>query len=232
MTFTTTLQQFEGPLDLLLQLIEKEELDISEIALANVTDQYLQYIQKHEIQPKYISEFLVVASQLIVIKSRILIPSLEIPQDEQEDIDELTKRLEEYKRLKAVARQLRERSQTAYPMISRGTLLGTTQQFSPPKTLTTKHLQRIFEQLLIIIPTPVVLPKKIMNDFVSLEHRIHELHNQIQQHLQQSFSQVVQKNKGKEDVIVSFLAILELLKQQLIVVEQQQQFGEMIFKKT
>ena len=101
MAYTVRLQQFEGPLDLLLELIEKEKLDITEISLASVAEQYLEYLNNlQNISPGVLVNFLTVASKLILIKSRSILPTLEISEEEEEEIQDLKKQLEEYKKFK------------------------------------------------------------------------------------------------------------------------------------
>ena len=101
------LEKFEGPLDLLLELIEKEELQITELSLAHVADQYLEHIKNNSnIHLENLAEFLSVASKLILIKSRALLPILEFSQEEEAEIKDLAKQLEEYKKFKEAARRM------------------------------------------------------------------------------------------------------------------------------
>src|SRR5262245_1181711 len=123
-TYTIRLPDFEGPLDLLLHLIEREELDVTRLSLAQVTDQYMQYLASMQrADAEQISEFLVVAAKLLLIKSRLLLPQEPIPGDEVvEDVgDELTRQLLEYRRYKQVALQMKQWESTglhAYPRIA------------------------------------------------------------------------------------------------------------------
>src|SRR5438132_6923578 len=111
-TYTIRLPDFEGPLDLLLHLIEREELDITRLALAQVTDQYIQYLSAMQrADAEQIAEFLVVAAKLLLIKSRLLLPQEPVPGEAlSEDVaGELTRQLLEYRRYKKVALQMKER---------------------------------------------------------------------------------------------------------------------------
>ena len=97
--YKVKLEQFQGPLDLLLQLTEEKKLDITEISLAKVTDQYLTYLKNSEvISLDDLANFLIIASRLILIKSRMLLPTLELSKEEEQDIETLKRQLEEYKR--------------------------------------------------------------------------------------------------------------------------------------
>ena len=107
MTYRFKLEKFEGPLDLLLELIEKEELRITELSLAKVADQYLEYIKNNEnIHLENLSDFLSVASKLILIKSRALLPVLQFTDEEEGEIQDLARQLEEYKRFKEASQVL------------------------------------------------------------------------------------------------------------------------------
>ena len=135
------LQQFEGPLDLLLQLIEKEKLDIAEIALSNVADQYLEHLNNtQDIHPSNLAEFLYVASKLILIKSKALLPVLEFTEEEEEDIAELQMRLKEYRRFKEAAKKIHTIYNNPKKMISRESYSGFNQVFCPPEDLKAKNL--------------------------------------------------------------------------------------------
>ena len=102
-------QLFEGPLDLLLDLIEKEKLDITDIALAQVADQFISYLEgsKEDITPGYLSSFILVAGKLILIKSKAILPMLELEKEEEEDIEELKLRLREYQRFKEISKEIK-----------------------------------------------------------------------------------------------------------------------------
>ena len=109
MPYTIKIQKFEGPLDLLLQLIEQEELDITEISLAHITEQYLEYLATiEELYPDELADFLVVATKLLLIKSHMLLPELTL---EDEDEESLTRQLQLYKKYVEAARRLHDRWQ-------------------------------------------------------------------------------------------------------------------------
>lgn len=230
MDFQTKLEQYEGPLELLLKLIEREELDISEISLANVTDQFLEFLRTHEIGPGSISEFLLIASQLLVIKSRILIPSLVLEKEEEEDITELKARLEDYRRFQRVANMLMAHEAKHEYAHVREPLPAAIEHFAPPQTLTCEKLQELLMQMIRENPEPEILPKQHLEETISIEHRIMELHKRLKTRVQETFSSMVKGSRGKPDIIVTFLAILELFKQHVIVVEQQTLHGEIIIR--
>src|SRR3989344_3794745 len=109
MTYIMKQEKFEGPMELLLELIEKEKLSISEISLAKVADEYISYVKGLEkIDPEELAEFLVVAAHLMLIKSRSLLPQLKLTEEEEGSIEELEKRLKEYQRLRQLAGELKK----------------------------------------------------------------------------------------------------------------------------
>src|SRR3989344_3233666 len=138
MTYVVKLQQFEGPLALLLELIEDEKLKITEISLAKVTDQYLEY--------------LVVASRLILIKSRAILPTLELNEEEEDSIKDLEWRLEEYKRFREASKVLAELFAKKTYAYSRELYKGMTTAFCPPENLMPDDLCRAFQKILNELP--------------------------------------------------------------------------------
>jgi segregation and condensation protein A len=105
--YNVKLEKFEGPLELLLELIEKEQLKITELSLAHVADQYLDYIKNHDsIALENLADFLTIASRLILIKSRALLPMLQVTPEEEEEIQDLAKQLEEYKKFREASQKI------------------------------------------------------------------------------------------------------------------------------
>jgi len=125
---------FEGPLDLLLDLIERQKLKITEVSLAEVADQFLAYLEKADnIELGQLADFLAVASKLILIKSKALLPMLELTEEEEEDIEELKWRLEEYKKFKKAAAKIGAIDREGKMFYSRQSYSGTEIAFLPPK---------------------------------------------------------------------------------------------------
>src|SRR5436309_252456 len=113
-------EKFEGPLELLLELIEKDKLSINEISLARVADEFLSRVKVMPlINKEEVAEFLVIAAQLILIKTRSLLPGLQISEEEEISIEELERRLEEYKRLKELSKKVRELAEKGHHIYTR-----------------------------------------------------------------------------------------------------------------
>ncbi len=227
MAYHIRLEQFEGPLDLLLSLIEKEKLDITQVSLAKVADQYLEHIKNEKnISLENLSSFLVVAARLILIKSRALLPILEWNDDEEEQMEDLEMKLRFYKRFREAADQLGKRFATARSAFARESFLGTSAVFYPPKDFSAADLRSHFLDVLGEIPVFEELPEKEMEAVVTLEEKIATLQNVLAVRAESSFLELAGSAKDRVEVIVSFLAVLELVKQRFIFVEQERFFSD------
>ncbi len=232
--YNVNLEQFQGPLDLLLQLAEKNKLDITEISLAKITDQYLNYIKNLEnISLESLADFLVVASRLILIKSRMLLPELKFTDEEEEDIKDLKEKLKKYKKFKSLAGQIGDLSNRKHICYSREKYCDLQVIFYPPKNLDLNRLKNSFKKILKEIS---VLDKKLPEEKIelkiSLEEKINYLQNQISNRVQISFQKTLEKNNSKMEKIISFLALLELVKQGLTKINQKTTFGEIFINKS
>lgn len=235
MTYTVKQEKFEGPLDLLLELIQQEKLSINEISLATVTDEFVAYLRKLEREdgadPEVLAEFLVVASQLLLIKSRSLLPQFQASPEEEESIAELENRLREYQRLKELAQELGRMSHGGQKSFSREAYLGRPQVFSPPEGITVSILAGAFRRVLETIPKMEKLVEEKIKRVISLEEKIRELQIFLKEKVERAFSEIVSGAKERVEVIVSFLALLELAKQKLISVEQRGLFADITIRR-
>ncbi len=224
--YNVKLEKFEGPLELLLELIEKEKLNITEMNLARVADQYLEYIKDNQnIHLENLADFLSVAARLILIKSRALLPILKFSDEEEEEIKDLAQQLAEYKKFKEISVKIRKLALAGRICFSRE------QQkieaiFYPPENINAFDLKKYFQKVLAEIPSVAVLQEEIVSEIVSLEERISDLEIMLRKKMETCFSELVFQAKDKIDVIVSFLAMLEMVKQRIIKVEQQELFQE------
>ncbi len=225
--FQLRLNVFEGPLDLLLFLIEKEQLEITAVSLAQVTDQYLSYLRSgDQIDATALAEFIVIGARLLYLKSRALLPRPPALEEGEEDIGEdLVRRLREYRRFKEVAGQLREladRGLRAYP------------RMSPPSGLpvptgldgvTVDLLMKIVQEVLARQPEEepeVLMPRQI----ITLEEKVAELLSTVRKRGKISFRTFISTCRSRLEVIVSFLAVLELIKALRLRAEQDALFGD------
>jgi segregation and condensation protein A len=225
---------FEGPLDLLLQLIEKAELDITKLALAKVTDQYLQYLDLIlDKSSKNVAEFIVIASKLIQIKSEILLPIPPTREVGEEDPGELlAKQLREYKRFKQISLYLSNRQAedlrnyyrlAPSPIIEPDYKFNgiTIQDLIDSVFAAYKRVENVTDLGNIVTPPKITIREKI---------------NQISKHLftfnQITFFQLLPPNPERIDVVVTFLAMLELVKLHLINAFQESLFDDIQFEKS
>jgi len=227
MTYQIKLEQFEGPLDLLLQLTQEEKLDITRVSLAKIADQYLEYISQAEsISLENLSEFLSVAAKLILIKSKALLPLLEFTEEEEEEIKDLEYQLAEYKKFKDIALKINELAEQRTISFSREGFLGRQAIFYPPENITANDLKSAFEKLLGDIPLLEKLEEEMIREVLTLEDKIIHLQDMLREKVTTSFSELVANTEDKVEIVISFLAMLELVKQRIIHVEQEELFSE------
>ncbi|MBI2013701.1 MAG: segregation/condensation protein A [Candidatus Colwellbacteria bacterium] len=224
--YEVKLHEFKGPMDKLLELIEAKKLDITQVGLAEVTGDFLNYIRSLESLPhKVLADFISIAAKLILIKSHTLLPELTLGEDERAEIGELEKRLYIYKQLKGAERNIQElwSKNISY---GREFMLNVTpggfyltQKISPEMLL--EALGALIKNLEIF--TPKRETERLT--MISFEEKLKELMGRIESLVSSSFSDIV-KGKEKSEIVVLFLALLHLLKDGLLMIEQEGQFGE------
>ncbi|MFH1413291.1 MAG: segregation/condensation protein A [Candidatus Omnitrophota bacterium] len=230
MSYKIKLEIFEGPLDLLLYLVKRDHLNIYDIPIAKVTDQYLQYINLMQLLDLNIAgEFLVMASTLMAIKSKMLLPIQEIQEEEEQDDPraELVRRLLEYEKYKEVAKTLRERES------------GQKEVFKRPKVELDKELTsekevyfeasifdliNAFSRALKDIPKDVFY--EVIKDEFTIEEKVHDILHLLLDVESMKLSDLFSKARSKIEIIVIFLAILELVRTKEVVARQQGLFDE------
>lgn len=218
---------FEGPLDTLLSLIEKRKLFINDISLAQVADDYIAYIKSLEDFPIADSaHFILIASTLVLIKSKSLLPTLSLSEEEQDSIDDLEDRLKQYQKYKALSVHLRERFGINVEYIR----LPSKEQkivFTPDKNISVDRIKETIRTVIQQIPKKEFVPKAIVQKVISLEETIESLTKRITESMKMSFKDFSGMGKvEKVNVIVSFLAMLELVKQGIIQVRQDKDFHD------
>lgn len=228
------LEKFEGPLSLLLQIIEKEEMDITEISLAKIADQYIEYIRSlSQANPEEMADFLVVAARLLLIKSKALLPYLY--PEEEEEIKELEDQLKMYKEFLDAAKKIEAMIGKKKFMFAREfnrkVILNNINLFSPPKNIKAGDLKMIFEDLLGRIMPAEKLDEETLERKISIDEKILEIQNMLLERINFSFNKVLASAQNKTEIIVSFLAMLELIKQRDITAEQNGLFEEIEINK-
>lgn len=225
------LEQFEGPLDLLLSLIDEQKLDITQVSLAGVADQYLEYIKnKESITLENLADFLLIASRLILIKSKALLPLLEFSDEEEGEIRDLEKQLAEYKRFKDIAKKIKAMASSGRESFSREGFQGIQSFFYPPKDINAYDLKKAYLRVLSEIPLIEKLEEEMVREVITLEDKINHLQETLRKKIETSFSELTANATDKIEVVVSFLAMLELVKQRIIQVEQGDLFSEIKMK--
>lgn len=240
MELNVKLQVFEGPLDLLLHLLEKNKVNIYDIPIVEITNQYMEYIAEMKRQDlNILSEFLVMAATLVDIKSRMLLPSDPDCEEEEEDPRaELVQQLLEYKMYKCMAYELKDRQMDAERVMFKvPTIPEEVSAYEEPldidklvSDVTLANLNQIFQGIMKKQADKIdpVRSKfgKIEKEEVSLEERMAYLENYAVTHRHFSFRNLLEAQSGKIEIIVTFLAILELMKMGKIFISQERIFDD------
>jgi segregation and condensation protein A len=228
MPVTVKTSVYEGPLDLLLELIEKRKLLINDISLADVAEEYINKVNSMaELPMGEVAEFVALAATLLLIKSRSLLPTLELSGDEERDIKELQYRLEVYKIIKEAGRGLSRALES--PMLYEGSFPEPEPLFLPDEGVTPDSLRAAANTLIEGFPQHLALPKVEVRKTVSLEDMIDTLAKRVSSAMRLSFKEFAGKRE-KTEVIVGFLALLELVKQGILRANQGERFGDIVLE--
>lgn len=224
--YKVQIEQFQGPLDLLLQLIEKEKLDITEVALSKVAEQYLTHLELiEECLPEDLADFLVVATKLLYLKSKTLLPYLYPEEDDEPDLAEQLKMYKLFLDASAKLDQALKKKKFLFPK-EQLRLSDIEIKFSPPEKLTKTDLKKTFLQVLKKLEPVVRLPKAALIRAISMKEKLADIQALILKRVRMSFRELLAGAEDRTDVIVTFLAILELTKQKIVSVEQSGNFSE------
>ncbi|MBY0473055.1 segregation/condensation protein A [Patescibacteria group bacterium] len=224
---------FEGPLDLLLELIEKRKLLINDVSLASVTDEYIARISGNELPVGETAEFVALAATLLLIKSRSLLPTLELSPDESKDIKELEYRLAVYQLIKEAARGVSSSLENA-PLYE-GNPPAVEPMFLFDTSATLESLRASIQKVIEEFPVQISLPKVAVKKIVSIEEMIQKMAGRVSSAFSVSFKEFSGLNNPpaggrgehiKHEIIVSFLALLELVKQGIIKAHQGDHFSD------
>ncbi len=242
MAIPLKLQVFEGPMDLLMHLIEKNKIDIYDIPIVTITDQYLDYVHRMEHNDMNVtSEFLVMAATLLDIKSRMLLPREENEEGEEEDPrDELVRRLLEYKMYKYMSEELKEKNRHAGMSYFRPQdLPEEVRSYVPPLNYeeligdrTVQSLETVFKEVLKRKKSRVDPVRsgfgKIQKEEISVADKELYIRAYLAGHPHADFREMLELENSKEEIIVTFLVILELMKHQKIRITQEEAFGRIL----
>lgn len=225
-------EHFEGPFDLLLQLIEENKLDITKISLSHITEEYIRILQKktNEIPPYELADFLVVAAKLLLIKSKALMPYL--LWDEGEEEADLESQLRMYREYYEASKKIHKIFMSRrYSYFREKFLLSGDIGFYPPLGVSQERLAAVFREIINELTPLVQLSKTVIRRTINIQEKISRIRDLILNDAQVNFSRILKEAKDKTEIIVSFLALLELMKQKEIAVYQGDNFQEIIIEK-
>jgi segregation and condensation protein A len=228
---TFQLSNFTGPLDLLLSLVEDKKKDISEVAISEVTDTFLQYLEQmadnHDGQE--LADFLIVAARLLYLKSRALMPAF-LPPDMEDSGAHLADQLRVYQKFVAASRTLHENWLDKKLSVYRNEPVRIIIPEGLPENVTVESLHNACERLIKRLRPPKPLPTTTIDRSVSIKEKIQHLRNLL---ARGTFNllDAVSSRENRTELIVSFLALLELVKTRVVAIEQTEQFGDIVVNK-
>jgi segregation and condensation protein A len=224
--FAIKTDTFEGPMELLIELVEKRKLLINDISLATVTDEYMQTVSAmQELSLPNTAQFVSLAATLLLIKSKSLLPVLDLTEEETASIENLEERLKKYQIYRDISLELQARfgKQKSY-----------TPEFTPPNQpvfmpdthCSVSALQEAMEEVLTALPKAEIKPVAKLKPTVSLEEMMDKLRKRIETQVLTKFSDIRAREPEHKNVIVGFLAILEIFKQGNIIITQANRFED------
>jgi segregation and condensation protein A len=235
------LEVFEGPLDLLLYLVKKDEVDIYDISIERITSQYLEYLEAFEVLHIEIAgEFLVMAANLLYIKSRTLLPKdQQMPDEETEEEDprwELIRQLIEYRKFKEAASHLRDQEELQAALFPRAVSLDPAHAPVLDETMMLGDvgifdLINAFQKALKRLPVEEK-PGEIREETYTVTDRINHLMHRIDRGVSVRFEELFGEATTRNELVVTFLALLELIRMKQFRVRQEEQFGEIWLDRT
>lgn len=231
--YKINIPEFEGPLDLLLFLIRKNDLNIYDIPIAFITEEYLKYLETmREFNIDLAGEFLSMASELMLIKSRMLLPQ-EGVVEEEEGIDpraELARRLLEYQRFKMAAKRLTERPMLGRDLFKHGvrcTIEGESDEI--PVSGEVFQLMQAFSEILKRVPKDIY--HEVTVDRIGITERIYQLIDRLNEQSTLLLEEVLPDPLTRYDIVITFMALLEMTRLKMIRIHQEEQFGKIAIRK-
>jgi len=252
MVYELKSEQFTGPIEKLLELIEGNKMEVTELSLAEVTDDFLKYLEGLKTDPTHndmygaspaqnmygarngtwtdegvriLSDFIVVAARLLLIKSKALLPSLELTEEEKGDIKDLEERVRRYQAIKPLIKLFKTVYENKNISVSRPLFFGRPAVFNPPKDISVDDLRAAMRVIFESFSQFKLEVEKLKISLIKLEDKIEEIAKKIEAGIGE-FSSIA-NGKSRSEIIVLFLALLHLLKDQIIRVEQKEKFSEM-----
>lgn len=229
--FSIKTSSYEGPFEMLLDLIETRKLLVNDLALASITEDFVQHVRRQATFPvEETANFIQIAATLLLIKSKSLIPDLALTDEETADVEDLKRRLEAYEKVREAARELSRIFGKAV-MVPAGERAPEV-TFAPSRDLSKNALAETFARILAAREAVEELPTARVKPLVTIEEMMDRLAKRVQSTMTLSFKEFAGGIKEKVEVIVSFLALLELVKQGAIAAEQYDLHGDIRIKHT
>jgi len=224
------LEKFEGPLDLLLQLIEEKELSISEISLSRIADDYMESLRLvEEKNPDDLADFLVVAAKLLLIKSRELLPREVVAEEEGPSLEF---QLKMYKIFYEASLRLAEKIKRHKFIFFRDRLpAAVAPRFSPPPSLNAEKLRNSMIDALNRLTPVIKYPEERLKKTVSIQEKIGHIRSLIERGSSVRFHEILKGSKDRTEIVVNFLALLELVRSRDVVAKQNEDFGEIVISR-
>ena len=231
--FIVRASDFEGPLELLLELIENRKMSINQVSLAAITEEYIHFLEAVGVHDREsLSHFITVAATLMLIKSRTLLPGLALTEEEEGNIDDLERRLRAYAEIRECTKKINE----LYNVTPRfGTKRTPTRMpvFTPDQQTDINILFQLASTLISAIPMQEILPEAKVSRSIDIRDVMESLMNRIRTQMNTSFAHLVETSEIKErkiSIVIHFLALLELMKLDTMDVSQDVAFNDILIQ--
>jgi len=223
--FSIKTDSYEGPFEVLLDLIEARKMLVNDLALSSITEEYIQHVRAQDAFPvEETANFIQIAATLLLIKSKSLIPDLTLSEEENADVEDLKRRLAAYEKVREASREL-ARIYGRTVMVPAGERAPEV-VFAPSRDLSTGALAEALARVLAAREAVEELPEARVKPLISIEEVMDDLARRVQSAMTLSFKDFAGSTKEKVEVIVSFLALLELVKQGAVAAEQYEIHGD------
>lgn len=223
--FHITTDAYQGPLEVVLDLIEARKLLVNDLSLAQITDDFIAHVRaQQEFPMEETAAFVQIAAMLLLVKSKSLIPDLALTEDEQEDVDDLKRRLAAYEKVREAARELGRifGTRMLFPAGER----AAEPLFAPSRDFSAGALAEALARMLAAREAVEELPEARVRPLVTIEEMMGRLAERVEKAISISFKEFTGSAKEKVEIVVSFLALLELIKQGSVAAEQTSQYGD------
>ena len=224
--FIIETEAYQGPFEVLLELIEARKLLVNDLALARITEDFITHLRSQAAFPvEETANFIQIAATLLLIKSKSLIPDLTLTQEESADVDDLKRRLEAYEKVRDAARELAR-------IFGKTVLLPAGERppepsFAPARDLSKETLEAALARVLAAREAVEELPEARVKPLVTIEEMMERLAERAERAMTLSFNEFSKNVKEKVEIIVSFLALLELVKRGAVAAEQHDLYGDL-----